>query len=53
MSALTRKLYTLTIIREEKKLLLGYKKRGFGQNKINGFGGKVETNESIKTAAIR
>jgi len=29
------------------------KKRGFGQGKWNGFGGKVEPNESIEQAAIR
>ena len=51
--ALKRKLYTLTIIRQQEKLLLGLKKRGFGCNKINGFGGKVEKGESIKSAAIR
>jgi 8-oxo-dGTP diphosphatase len=35
------------------KILLGCKKRGFGANKINGFGGKVGENESIIEAAIR
>ncbi len=29
------------------------KKRGFGKNKYNGFGGKVKDNEDIKQAAIR
>jgi len=28
-------------------MLLGLKKRGFGKDKWNGFGGKVEANESI------
>ncbi len=29
------------------------KKRGFGKNKYNGFGGKVKDGEDIKKAAIR
>lgn len=37
-----RKLLTLTVIRNESEVLLGYKKRGFGYGKCNGFGGKVE-----------
>ncbi|RDB30567.1 7,8-dihydro-8-oxoguanine triphosphatase [Hypsizygus marmoreus] len=35
------------------KILLGYKKRGFGKNKYNGFGGKVEEGETILQAAVR
>lgn len=38
---------------EREKLLLGMKKRGFGEGKYNGFGGKVEKEESIEEAAIR
>jgi hypothetical protein len=33
------------LIHKEGKLLLGMKKRGFGMNKYNGFGGKVEKGE--------
>ena|SRR3989338_8087204 len=44
---------TLCIIREENKILLGLKKRGFGEGKYNGFGGKVMNGESIIDAAIR
>lgn len=29
------------------------KKKGFGAGKINGFGGKVELNESVDAAAVR
>ncbi len=36
-----------------KKILLGLKKRGFGKNKLNGFGGKVQENESIEEAVLR
>ncbi|XP_050671179.1 oxidized purine nucleoside triphosphate hydrolase-like [Leptidea sinapis] len=48
-----RKVYTLVFVRKENQILLGYKKRGFGMNKWNGFGGKVEPNECILDAAIR
>jgi len=34
-------------------ILLGMKKTGFAQGKINGFGGKVEPGETIKQAARR
>lgn len=50
---LTRKLYTLVLITEDDRLLLGMKKRGFGQGKWNGFGGKVEQGETIEEAAHR
>jgi 8-oxo-dGTP pyrophosphatase MutT (NUDIX family) len=50
-----RKVYSLVLIRdfENNKILLGYKKRGFGSNKWNGFGGKVEPFESILECAVR
>jgi 8-oxo-dGTP diphosphatase len=35
------------------EILLGYKKGGFGQGKITGFGGKIEPGETIYAAAIR
>lgn len=44
---------TLCIIHQGKRILLGYKKRGFGMHKWNGFGGKLEVGESIEEAAIR
>lgn len=50
---LLKKLYTLVFIRSDNKILLGLKKRGFGMNKWNGFGGKVEPNETILEAAAR
>lgn len=34
-------------------VLLGYKKKGFGQGKFTGFGGKVEVGESVLGAARR
>ena len=34
-------------------MLLGLKKRGFGKDLWNGFGGKVEKNETITEGALR
>jgi 8-oxo-dGTP diphosphatase len=36
-----------------KEILLGWKKTGFGQGKYNGFGGKVQTGETVVEAALR
>jgi 8-oxo-dGTP diphosphatase / 2-hydroxy-dATP diphosphatase len=47
------KLLTLVLIRENGRILLGMKKRGFGAGKWNGFGGKVEQGEEIVDAAVR
>lgn len=44
---------TLTLLLKGKKVLLGYKKKGFGKNKYLGIGGKKEENETIKEAATR
>ena len=44
---------TLCFLINDKKVLLGMKKKGFGAGKWNGFGGKVNENESIEEAAIR
>ena len=35
------------------EVMLGFKKRGFGAGKINGFGGKLEKGESMEQCAIR
>jgi len=48
-----KKQLTLIIIHRDPHVLLGKKKRGFGQGKWNGFGGKVMDNESIESAAVR
>jgi len=40
--------------RAARRVLLGLKKRGFGADKWNGFGGKVELSDaSIEAAAAR
>ena len=38
---------------EERRILLGMKKRGFGVNKWNGFGGKIHEGETVEEAACR
>lgn len=50
-----KKILTLCIFhdKENARVLLGMKKRGFGANRWNGFGGKVESGETIQEAAIR
>lgn len=45
--------YTNAFVIDDDKLLLGYKKRGFGANLYNGFGGKVEPGETPLEAARR
>ena len=47
------KILSLVLIRESARVLLGMKKRGFGQGRWNGFGGKVEKGETILQGAIR
>ncbi len=44
---------TLCIVHNHPKVLLGMKKRGFGAGRWNGFGGKVESGETIENAAKR
>ncbi len=48
-----RKIMTLCIVRQPRRILLGMKKRGFGAWRWNGFGGKVESGESIEEGAKR
>lgn len=47
------KLFTICFVIDESRILLGWKKRGFGVHKWNGFGGKVNPGESLVDAAIR
>lgn len=48
-----KKLSTLCMVLEENRILLGMKKRGFGEGQWNGFGGKVEEGETIEESAKR
>jgi len=47
--------FTLCFFINDTDVLLAMKKRGFGEGKWNGYGGKVDTKggEAIKTAAVR
>ncbi|KAI5221472.1 7,8-Dihydro-8-Oxoguanine Triphosphatase [Manis pentadactyla] len=49
----TSKLYTLVLVLQPQRVLLGMKKRGFGAGRWNGFGGKVEDGETIEEGAKR
>lgn len=44
---------TLCLIYQHPRILLGMKKRGFGQGRWNGFGGKVMAGEKIEDAVKR
>ena len=55
---ITEKEYTIIFCRHfslnnDKEILLGFKKRGFGVGKWDGFGGKVEDQERNEDAAKR
>lgn len=49
----TKKIQTLCLATDGRRILLGMKKRGFGANRWNGFGGKLEPGESVTDAAKR
>lgn len=44
---------TLLLLREGNRILLATKKRGFGEGKFNGIGGKLKDGESPEEAMIR
>lgn len=48
-----RRILTLCIVYQHPRILLGMKKRGFGEGRWNGFGGKLAPGESIEAAARR
>lgn len=50
---MARKTMTLCLVNDGERILLGMKKRGFGQGRWNGFGGKVAAGETIEEAARR
>lgn len=47
------KVVTILFCLREGQVLLGMKKRGFGEGKWNGFGGKVQEGETIEEATVR
>ena len=44
---------TLCLLRKNNKILLAVKKRGFGEGKYNGVGGKIEKGETPDQAMVR
>lgn len=46
-------MYTLAFLKRNNDVLLGFKTRGLGEGLWNGFGGKVESKETIFEAAER
>lgn len=49
----SRKILTLCLLQKDGQVLLGMKKRGFGEGRWNGFGGKLQQGESIEEATLR
>ncbi|MSR85582.1 8-oxo-dGTP diphosphatase [Candidatus Uhrbacteria bacterium] len=47
------KLSTLCYCLTDERILLALKKKGFGEGKWNGMGGKVEAGETVVQAAVR
>lgn len=50
---MNKKILSLLFLRDKDRVLLAMKKRGFGEGRWNGVGGKVEAAESIEQAMIR
>lgn len=50
---LTTKVFTLVLVVQPQRILLGMKKRGFGAGRWNGFGGKLQAGETVEQAARR
>ena len=44
---------TLLFLVRDDQILLAMKKRGFGEGRWNGVGGKVEKDETVEQAMIR
>ena len=44
---------TLALLKQKDEILLALKKRGFGEGKYNGVGGKIKENETPEEAMIR
>ena len=44
---------TLLLVIKDGKILLAQKKRGFGEGKFNGVGGKAEEGETIEQTMLR
>lgn len=47
------KVCTLLFLRRDNEILLAMKKRGFGSDRYNGVGGKIEPFETVEEALVR
>lgn len=47
------KICTLLFLKRKDQILLAMKKRGFGEGRWNGVGGKIEEGETIEQALVR
>lgn len=47
------KVCTLLFLRRNDEILLAMKKRGFGSERYNGVGGKIEPGETVEEALVR
>lgn len=50
---MSKKVCTLLFLRKDDQILLAMKKRGFGANRFNGVGGKLDPDETIEQALVR
>lgn len=53
VSSINLRKATLCFLVKDGKVLLAMKKRGFGKNRWNGVGGKLNEDETVEEAAIR
>ena len=47
------KIMTLCLVYKHPKILLGMKKRGFGEGRWNGYGGKIKPGETLEENIVR
>lgn len=50
---MNEKVCTLLFLKRDNEILLAMKKRGFGADRYNGVGGKIEPGETIEQALLR
>ena len=50
---MTEKHCTLLFLRRDDQILLAMKKRGFGSDRYNGVGGKLDLDETVEQALVR
>lgn len=53
MAKKIKKVTTLCMVHQHPRVLLGMKKRGFGAGRWNGFGGKVNPDETLEENVVR